>query len=51
LENHIGFNGSPTVVSGLAEAPSRERKKQFLEGSPAEIAQQLLNVFKEDLPK
>ena len=50
-ENHIGLNGSPTIVSGLAEAPSRERKKQFLEGSPAEIAQQLLNVFREDLPK
>ena len=50
-ENHIGLTGSPTIVSGLAEAPSRERKKQFLEGSPAEIAQQLLNVFREDLPK
>lgn len=40
-ETHIGLAGSPTIVSALAEAPSRARKRQFLEGPVQEIAAQL----------
>lgn len=41
----IGLQGSPTVVTGLAEAPSRERRREFLDGSPDQVAQQLLAIF------
>ncbi len=40
-----GVKGSPTVVSGLSQAPVRNRKKQFLEGSPAEIADQIAEII------
>jgi electron transfer flavoprotein beta subunit len=39
----IGLTGSPTIVSGLAQAPERERKREFLKGSPDQIAIQLIN--------
>jgi len=45
-ENHIGLAGSPTIVTALAEAPTRERKRQFIEGSPHEIANQLVKLIK-----
>ena len=41
----IGLKGSPTVVSGLAQAPARDRKREFLEGSPAEIAEQVAEIL------
>jgi electron transfer flavoprotein beta subunit len=41
-EAMIGQAGSPTIVSGLEEATVRERRREFLSGTPAEIAQQLL---------
>jgi len=41
----IGLDGSPTVVTGLASAPERARKKMFLEGSPEEITQKLVSVL------
>lgn len=37
----IGLSGSPTVVTGLAEAPIRGRRREFLTGQPEEIAQKL----------
>lgn len=43
--DHIGWPGSPTVVSGLAEAAGRERKRQFLTGSPEEMARQLAKLL------
>lgn len=43
----IGQPGSPTVVAGLDRAPSRERKRLFLEGAPDEIAAQLAEVLRE----
>ena len=43
----IGLVGSPTIVTGLAEASSRERKREFLEGSPEEIAAQLVALLQE----
>jgi electron transfer flavoprotein alpha/beta subunit len=41
--------GSPTVVSGLAEAAERERKRQFLTGSPEELARQLASHLRQAL--
>lgn len=41
----IGLAGSPTTVSGLAEAPSRERKRQFLSGATSELASQLAELL------
>ncbi|MFL7891370.1 MAG: electron transfer flavoprotein subunit beta/FixA family protein [Anaerolineales bacterium] len=41
----IGLPGSPTIVSGLAEAPFRERKREFLQGNPQDIAEQLVPLI------
>ncbi len=46
-EASIGLAGSPTMVSALAQAPSRARKRRFLEGSPEQIAEQLLALIAE----
>lgn len=43
----IGLPGSPTWVSDLAEAPSRARKREFLNGTPGEIAEQLAAILRE----
>lgn len=43
---HIGLAGSPTIVTGLAEAPYRERRRQFLTGTQDEIVQQLADILK-----
>lgn len=43
----IGLPGSPTRVSGLAQAPSQERKKEFLSGSTQELADQLATLLDE----
>ena len=43
----IGLDGSPTIVTGLAEAPSRERKQEYLEGSLEEIVTQLVALLQE----
>jgi len=40
-DEYIGLTGSPTVVSGLREAEVRERRKEFLRGSPEEVAREL----------
>lgn len=40
-ETCIGLAGSPTVVTGLAQAPSRARRREFLEGSPEQVAREL----------
>ena len=42
----IGLDGSPTIVRELAEAPFRERQRQFLQGTPEEMAQQLFDLLK-----
>lgn len=46
---YIGYPGSPTVVSGLAEADGRERKRLFLKGSPEEMARQLADHLRQAL--
>jgi electron transfer flavoprotein beta subunit len=45
----IGIKGSPTIVSGLDQAESRERKMEFLTGTPEEIALKLLEVLQDKL--
>jgi electron transfer flavoprotein beta subunit len=44
-EAYIGLPGSPTTVSGLEQAATRERKREFLSGTPEEIASQLAEVL------
>jgi electron transfer flavoprotein beta subunit len=46
-EANIGLAGSPTVVSGLAEAPTRERKRIPITGTPDEIGRQLVSLLHE----
>ena len=46
-EAHIGTSGSPTTVSGLAQAPSRERRREFLRGTPEEIARQVAETLQD----
>lgn len=43
----IGQKGSPTWVSGLAQAKTRERRREFLQGSPEEIARQLFPLLRD----
>jgi electron transfer flavoprotein beta subunit len=45
--DRIGLQGSPTVVSGLAQAPSQDRKRIYLQGTNEEIVNQLLNLLRE----
>jgi electron transfer flavoprotein alpha/beta subunit len=47
-EAYIGTDGSPTIVSGLDQAPSRERKRIFIDGPPREAAIQLANIIQGD---
>ncbi len=48
-EDLIGFNGSPTIVSGLETAEVRERKQQFIQGSPEDIAHKLADIILQNL--
>lgn len=43
----IGVPGSPTVVTGLAQAPSRARKRLPVTGTPEAQAQQLAGILRE----
>jgi electron transfer flavoprotein beta subunit len=46
----IGWDGSPTIVSGLREAETRDRRREILAGNPGELAQQLAVILKPYLP-
>ncbi|MEJ2348476.1 MAG: electron transfer flavoprotein subunit beta/FixA family protein [Anaerolineales bacterium] len=48
-ESHIGLTGSPTIVSKLAEAPSRKRLQKFLGADPEELAEKLAHIIQEAL--
>ncbi len=48
-EELIGVKGSPTVVSDLGQAESRERKREFLQGNTEEIAFKLAKILEEAL--
>lgn len=45
---HIGLSGSPTIVTGLDEAPYRERRREFLTGSPDQVIRELVNLLREE---
>jgi electron transfer flavoprotein beta subunit len=45
----IGLAGSPTVVTELAEAPFRERRREFLVGSQGDVTQELLKIIQRQL--
>lgn len=45
----IGVEGSPTVVSGLEQAPTRERKRIFIDGTPQEIVEQIATRIRESV--
>jgi len=44
-ETCIGVAGSPTTVSGLAQARRRERRRQLLTGTPEEVGRQLAELL------
>lgn len=44
-EAYVGTDGSPTIVSGLDQAPSGERKRIFIDGPPQEAAIRLANII------
>ena len=46
---HIGLTGSPTVVTGLDEAPYRERRREFLMGSPDQVVQELADILRKEI--
>jgi len=46
---YIGLEGSPTRVTELAEAPSRDRKREFLSQSHTEAAKQLADILRDVL--
>jgi electron transfer flavoprotein beta subunit len=48
-KDFIGVPGSPTIVSGLEQAQTPERKKAMLKGSPDEVAEQLVGLITEKL--
>jgi len=48
-EDSIGLPGSPTRVSGLEQAPTRDRKRIIVDGSSREIANQLSKIIKNSL--
>jgi len=48
-EGFIGATGSPTTVSGLAQAPSRERRRKMLTGTLDEMAHQLAELLQRAL--
>lgn len=46
---HVGLTGSHTIVIGLAEAPYREPRREFLTGSPEQVVQELVKVLREEV--
>jgi electron transfer flavoprotein beta subunit len=48
-EEYIGLEGSPTTVAGVATAPSSDRRREFLTGTPEEQAQQLVERIRSQL--
>ena len=45
---NIGLAGSPTIVTGLAEAPYRERRREFLNGTQEQVVAQLVNILQKE---
>jgi len=49
-ETYLGLPGSPTTVSELTQAPTGERKRELLTGTPQEIAQRLAELLRDLCP-
>jgi electron transfer flavoprotein beta subunit len=45
----IGIPGSPTIVTGLGQADTRERKMEFITGNAEEIVNRLTEIMSEYL--
>lgn len=43
--DYIGLNGSPTIVSDLAEASIRERKNIYMDGDSGEVVRRLADII------
>jgi electron transfer flavoprotein beta subunit len=43
---YLGLEGSPTTVAGVDIAPSAQRRREFLSGTPEEEAQKLLEKIR-----
>jgi electron transfer flavoprotein beta subunit len=43
---YIGWPGSPTRVTGLDEAETRERRREFLEGDAEELAEKIAAILR-----
>ena len=48
-EAYIGIQGSPTTVPGLKQAPSRDRRREFLHGNTTELSQQLKELIQQHI--
>lgn len=48
-EEYIGVPGSPTVVSDLGQAETRERRREFLEGDVKDMAEKVVRILEEVL--
>jgi electron transfer flavoprotein beta subunit len=48
-EEYIGVPGSPTVVSDLGQAETRERRREFLEGDVEDMAEKVVRILEEVL--
>ncbi|MEL7590485.1 MAG: electron transfer flavoprotein subunit beta/FixA family protein [Anaerolineaceae bacterium] len=46
---YTGLAGSPTTVSGLAEASTRERRREQVSGTPQQIAEKLAQLILENI--
>ena len=44
---YIGLRGSPTIVTGLAEAENRDRQHETIDGTPQEIALKLAALLED----
>jgi electron transfer flavoprotein beta subunit len=44
-KGRIGLRGSPTIVSGLAQAPSQERRRETLTGTSEQLVAQLHSIL------
>jgi electron transfer flavoprotein beta subunit len=48
-DSMVGLDGSPTTVTGLDEAPSRARKREFLQGELDDVVRQLTEILETTL--
>jgi electron transfer flavoprotein beta subunit len=49
-EGYLGIEGSPTVVADVASAPSAERRREFIAGTPEEEVEKLVERMRPWIP-